>query len=68
MNQFSGMEMARQRQAEFQREAGLHRQMRATKTDTGDRSRHFPRLLTFRRAANPGVGSSRRRDWRLSRS
>jgi hypothetical protein len=68
MNQFSGMEMARQRQAEFQREAGLHRQMRATETDTGDRNRHFPRLLTFRRATKPAVGSSRRRDWRLSRS
>jgi hypothetical protein len=68
MNQFSGMEMAKQRQAEFQREAGLHRQIRATKTDIGDRNRHFPRLLTFRRAAKPGVGSSRRRDWRLSRS
>jgi hypothetical protein len=68
MNQFSGMEMAKQRQAEFQRKAGLHRQIRTTKTGTGARNRRFPRLLTFRRAEKPGVGSPRLRDWRLSRS
>jgi hypothetical protein len=68
MNQFSGMEMAKQRQAAFQREAGLHRQMRAAKTDTHHRIRRIPRLASFRRPATTGTGSPRTRAWRLSRS
>jgi hypothetical protein len=69
MNHYSGMEMAKQRQAEFQREASLHRQVRATKTEVPARSTRFPRLLGFRRAAGTGLEASRaRREWRLSRS
>ncbi|MGA2306366.1 MAG: hypothetical protein ABSH29_19600 [Acidimicrobiales bacterium] len=69
MNHYSGMEMAKQRQAEFQREASLHRQVQATKTATPARTARFPRLLAFRRASGAGAGASRtRREWRLSRS
>jgi hypothetical protein len=69
MNHYSGMAMARQREAEFQRDLSLHRQVRATKTEAPDRTTRFPRLLAFRRALGAGAGASRnRREWRLSRS
>jgi hypothetical protein len=69
MNHFSGMEMAKQRQAEFQREASLHRQVRATRTEVPARTTRVPRLLSFRRAAGAGADAPRtRRKWRLSGS
>jgi hypothetical protein len=69
MNHHGGMEMAKQLQAEYQREAGLHHQVRATKIEVPDRTTRLPRLPAFRRAARAGTGSARaRREWRLSRS
>jgi hypothetical protein len=49
MNHHSGMEMARQRQAGFEREAAVRRQVRATKSPGPDRTPLFARLLGFRR-------------------
>jgi hypothetical protein len=67
MNHYSGMEMARQVQAEYQREGGLYRRVRATKIEVPDRTTGLSGRLTFRRTA--GAGASRtRREWRLSRS
>jgi hypothetical protein len=69
MNHFSGMEMAKQRQTESQREASLHRQAQATKSEAADRITRLPRLLAFRRARGAGAGAScTEREWRLSRS
>jgi hypothetical protein len=69
MNHYSGMAMAWQRQAEFQREASLHRQVRPIKTEAPDRTTRFPRLLGFRRAGRSVAEASRaRREWRFSRS
>jgi hypothetical protein len=69
MNHYRAMEMADQRQAELQREANLHRQMRAAKTEAREWTTRLPWLLGFGRAAGagtrtPGTG----RAWRLSRS
>jgi hypothetical protein len=66
MNHYSGIEMAKQRQAEFQREANLHR-IRVTKTLAPARTTRFPRLAIFGRAGSAGAESPRtRREWRLS--
>ena len=55
MNHYSGMEMAKQRQGGFEREAAVRRQMRATKSPGPDRTPLFSRLLGFRRAARTCV-------------
>ena len=69
MNHYSGMEMAKQRQADFQREANLHRPAKAAKTAAPNRTARLPRLLAFRRAARAGAETPQtRREWRLSRS
>jgi hypothetical protein len=69
MNHYSGMEMAKRRQAEFQREANLHCQMRAAKIEPKERTTRFPWLLPSRRAAGGSAETPRiRREWRLSHS
>jgi len=69
MNHCSGMEMAKQRQAGFQREADLRRQVQITKTGTPERTAHFPRLLGFRRApGSDAEPSCTRGELRLIRS
>jgi len=69
MNHNFGLELAKQRQADFERRADLHRQIRAAKAEPRDRTTRLPRLLGFRRAAEPGaVAPPARREWRFSRS
>jgi hypothetical protein len=69
MNHNFGLEMAKQRQADFERRADLHRQMRAAKAQPRERATRLPRLLGFRRAVESGAETPHtRREWRLSRS
>jgi hypothetical protein len=69
MNHNFGLELAKQRQADFERRADLHRQMRAAKAGPRERTTRRPRLLGFRRTVETGAEAPRtRREWRLSRS
>jgi hypothetical protein len=69
MNHHSGMEMARQRQAQFQREANLRPRLRAPKTPNFNRTARFARLLGFRRTAGVAVETpGTQSEWRLSES
>jgi hypothetical protein len=68
MNHYSGMEMAQQRRAEFEREADVRRQVRATKTGVPAWKTHLPRLLGFGRAGGAGAAARRPHpEWRLFR-
>jgi hypothetical protein len=69
MNQFSGMEMAKQRQAEFLREARLDRTARAAAVDAGHRMGRLPGLWRISRTATPASARARLHPlgWRLSR-
>ena len=69
MNHNFGLELAKQRQADFERRADLHRQMRAAKAEPWERTRRRPRLLGFRRTVDAGAEAPHTgREWRLSRS
>jgi hypothetical protein len=64
-----GLEMAKQRQADFEHRADLHRQMRAAKAEPRERAPRRPWLLGFRRPIDHGAGNPRtQRQWRFSRS
>ncbi len=67
MNQFSDREMAKQRQAEFQREAGLRRAARAAEVDAGHRRGRRSGLWRIKRTATPAPGRVHPLGWRFSR-
>jgi hypothetical protein len=58
-----GLELARQRQADFERRADLHRQMRAAKAQPRERAPRRPRLLWFGREVEVGAEAPRREWW-----
>jgi hypothetical protein len=59
MNHNFGLELAKQRQADFERRADLHRQMRAAKAVSRERTTRLPRWLGFRRASEAGLEAPR---------